>query len=174
MQKFLRLFLLFGCLAAPLLAQRNLGDINVNADSKTIAVRVAANTPELNALVHLAFKAHGRYRLPASGPYAYEMMFTAVGAQQVRVEVTKGSARTPVVTETVSGSSARNALLRAPLAVQQGQSTRLVMNGPGFSIQSEGQALANASRGDRVRVKTPSGEVVSGVAQDGQQVVVAF
>ena len=120
MQKFLRLFLLFGCLAAPLLAQRNLGDINVNADSKTIAVRVAANTPELNALVHLAFKAHGRYRLPASGPYAYEMMFTAVGAQQVRVEVTKGSARTPVVTETVSGSSARNALLRAAdLAVEK-------------------------------------------------------
>jgi flagella basal body P-ring formation protein FlgA len=41
-------------------------------------------------------------------------------------------------------------------------------------VQSEGQALANASRGDRVRVKTRSGRVVSGVAQDGQQVVVAF
>lgn len=79
---------------------------------------------------------------------------------------------------TVSGLAAgaplRNALLRAPLAVQQGQTTRLVLNGPGFSVQSEGQALANASRGDRVRVKTPSGEVVSGVAQDGQRVVVTF
>ncbi len=79
---------------------------------------------------------------------------------------------------TVSGLAAgaplRNALLRAPLVVQQGQTTRLVLNGPGFSIQSEGQALANASRGDRVRVKTPSGEVVSGVAQDGQRVVVVF
>ncbi len=79
---------------------------------------------------------------------------------------------------TVSGLAAgaplRSALLRAPLVVQQGQTTRLVLTGPGFSIQSEGQALANASRGDRVRVKTASGEVVSGVAQDGQQVVVAF
>jgi flagella basal body P-ring formation protein FlgA len=79
---------------------------------------------------------------------------------------------------TVSGLAAgaplRNALLRAPLAVQQGQVTRLVLSGPGFSIQSEGQALANAGRGDRVRVKTASGEVVSGVAHDGQQVVVAF
>ncbi|MHB0975037.1 MAG: flagellar basal body P-ring formation chaperone FlgA [Thiobacillus sp.] len=79
---------------------------------------------------------------------------------------------------TVSGLAAgaplRSALLRAPLAVQQGQTTRLVLKGPGFSVQSEGQALANASRGDRVRVKTPSGEVVSGVAHDGQQVVVAF
>jgi len=79
---------------------------------------------------------------------------------------------------TVSGLAAgaplRHALLRAPLVVQQGQTARLVLNGPGFSIQSEGQALANASRGDRVRVKTPSGGVVSGVAQDGQQVVVVF
>jgi len=73
-----------------------------------------------------------------------------------------------------AGAPLRNALLRPPLVVQQGHTTRLVLNGPGFSIQSEGQALANASRGDRVRVKTLSGQVVSGVAQDGQQVVVAF
>jgi len=79
---------------------------------------------------------------------------------------------------TVSGLAAgaplRSALLRPPLVVQQGQTTRLVMNGPGFSVQSQGQALTNASRGDRVRVKTRSGQVVSGVAQDGQQVVIAF
>lgn len=73
-----------------------------------------------------------------------------------------------------AGAPLRSAMLRAPLAVQQGQVTRLVLNGPGFSVQSEGQALANASRGDRVRVKTPSGQVVSGIAQDGQQVVVGF
>jgi flagella basal body P-ring formation protein FlgA len=79
---------------------------------------------------------------------------------------------------TVSGLAAgaplRTALLRAPLAVQQGQVTRVVLNGPGFSVQSEGQALANANRGDRVRIKTRSGQVISGIAQDGQQVVVEF
>lgn len=79
---------------------------------------------------------------------------------------------------TVSGLAAnaplRSALLRSPLVVQQGQVTRLVLNGPGFSVQSEGQALANASRGDRVRVKTLSGQVISGVARDGQQVVVTY
>lgn len=79
---------------------------------------------------------------------------------------------------TVSGLAAgaplRATLLRAPLAVQQGQTTRLVLNGPGFSVQTEGQALANAGRGERVRVKTRSGQVVSGVAQDGQQVLLAF
>lgn len=79
---------------------------------------------------------------------------------------------------TVSGFAAgaplRTSVLKPPLAVQQGQTTRLTLNGPGFSVQSEGQALANASRGDRVRVKTLSGQVVSGIAQDGQQVVVAY
>lgn len=79
---------------------------------------------------------------------------------------------------TVSGLAAnaplRTTLLRSPLVVQQGQPTRIVLNGQGFSVQSEGLALANASRGDRVRVKTASGQVVSGIAQDGQQVVVAY
>ncbi|NDP46976.1 MAG: flagellar basal body P-ring formation protein FlgA [Sulfuriferula multivorans] len=97
-----------------------------------------------------------------------------------------GSLPTDVVTNmdemlgyrTVSGLAAgaplRSVLLRPPLVVQQGQTTRVVLNGPGFSVQSEGQALANASRGDRVRVKTRSGQVISGIAQDGQQVLVTF
>lgn len=73
-----------------------------------------------------------------------------------------------------AGAPLRRGLLRPPLVVQQGQTTRLVLNGPGFSVASEGQALANAGRGETVRVKTHSGQVVSGVAQDGQQVLVAF
>ncbi len=78
------------------------------------------------------------------------------------------------VSGVAAGAALRTGILRAPLVVQQGQPTRLVLVGPGFSVQSEGQALANASRGDRVRVKTASGQVVSGVAQDGQQVEIAF
>ena len=73
-----------------------------------------------------------------------------------------------------AGAPLRAGLLRPPLVVQQGQPTRLVMSGPGFTVQSEGQAMANASRGDRVRVKTRSGQIVSGIAHDGQQVMVSF
>lgn len=78
------------------------------------------------------------------------------------------------VSAVAAGAALRTGVLRAPLVVQQGLPTRLVLVGPGFSVQSEGQALANASRGDRVRVKIPSGQVVSGIARDGQQVEVAF
>ncbi|MEW6119152.1 MAG: flagellar basal body P-ring formation chaperone FlgA [Pseudomonadota bacterium] len=73
-----------------------------------------------------------------------------------------------------AGAALRAGVLRPPLVVQQGQPTRLVILGPGFALRSEGQALANASRGDHVRVKTASGQVVSGIARDGQQVEVAF
>lgn len=73
-----------------------------------------------------------------------------------------------------AGAALRAAALRPPLAVQQGQPTRLLLQGPGFAVRSEGQALANASIGERVRVKTRSGQVVSGIAQEGQQVILAF
>lgn len=78
------------------------------------------------------------------------------------------------VSGVAAGAALRTGVLRAPQVVQQGQPTRLVIAGPGFSVQSEGQALANAGRGDRVRVKTASGQVISGIARDGQQVEVAF
>lgn len=78
------------------------------------------------------------------------------------------------VSPLAAGAPLRAALLRPPLVVQQGQTTRVVLNGPGFSVQSEGLALANAGRGDQVRVKTRSGQVISGIAQDGQQVMVSF
>jgi flagella basal body P-ring formation protein FlgA len=78
------------------------------------------------------------------------------------------------VSGVAAGAPLRASLLQAPLVVQQGQPTRLVMNGPGFSVHSAGQALGNGSRGERVRVRTLSGQVVSGIAEDGQQVVVAY
>ncbi|HWA09643.1 MAG TPA: biopolymer transporter Tol [Opitutaceae bacterium] len=121
MQKILRFFLLLGLLLPALRAQgvRDIGAVVVNNDSKTLPVRVSANTPELNALANQAFRAHGRYRLAGSGPYVYDIKFTLVGAQQVRVDVTRGSAGA-VLSETVSGTSARNALLRAAdLAVER-------------------------------------------------------
>ena len=78
------------------------------------------------------------------------------------------------VSGVAAGAALRTGLLRAPQVVQQGRPTRILLVGPGFSVQSEGQALANAGLGDRVRVKTASGQVISGIARDGQQVEVTF
>jgi TolB protein len=119
MQKFLRLFLLLVLPASGLFAQRDIGEVSVTVDKNTIPVHVSASTPELNTLALQAFRSHGRYSLPDRG-YAYDIKFSLVGATQVRVDVTRGSGDAPVVSQVVTGTSARNALLRAAdIAVEQ-------------------------------------------------------
>ncbi len=105
-------FLLGLALAAPLLAQRDIGVVDVTADISTIALTVSSSSPDLQNLALTAFNTHGRYRLVASGG-AYSVDFAPAGANQVALTITKGSAGTPVHSQTVAGTSQRNALLRA-------------------------------------------------------------
>lgn len=112
MQKFLRLALVLIALAAPALAQTNIGYVDVVAERNTVPVRVSANSAELNQLALQAFGAHGRYRVTTSG-HAYDIKFSLVTPTQVRVDVTRGSGATPVASEVATGANAREALLRA-------------------------------------------------------------
>ena len=114
MKKLLRLSLLLLALAAAgsLRAQRDIGTVEVLAENKTLPVRVSANTPELNQLALQAFGTHGRYRLVASG-FAFDIKFSAVTPTQVRVDIVRSPSGTAVASEVVTGSSPRNALLRA-------------------------------------------------------------
>lgn len=73
-----------------------------------------------------------------------------------------------------SGQPLRLDLLRAPLVIQQGQVVKLQSRGRGFTVSSEGRALANAAEGQVVQVRTPSGGVVSGIARPGGVVEVSF
>jgi TolB protein len=99
-------------IAAPALAQRDIGTVEVLADNRTIPVRVSGATPELNALALQAFGSHGRYHLVASG-YAYDIRFSPAGPLQARVDISRGYGGGTVASEVVSGTSARNALLAA-------------------------------------------------------------
>jgi TolB protein len=109
-----RILLLASLMTAPVFAQgsRKIGEVRVDVDANTIPVRVTANSAELQNLALIAFGAHGRYKLVASG-HAYDIKFTALAPTQVRVDVTKGSAATPVASQTLTGTTPRNALLRA-------------------------------------------------------------
>lgn len=111
MQNAFRL-LLGLALAAPLFAQQDIGPIIVTANTEVTAISLSSPSPELQNLALKAFGAHGRYRMVASGG-SFHLTFTPAGSTQVTVAITRGSAGTPVHTETVSGSSQRNALLRA-------------------------------------------------------------
>ncbi len=89
---------------------RELGPIDIATDVKTISIKVTGSPAEIDQLANIAFNAHGRYRRVASGQ-AFDLRFTAVAANQVRVEVLRGA--TPVTSQVVTGTSQRNALLKA-------------------------------------------------------------
>ncbi len=113
MHKFLRCFAFAAFAAAvPVSAQttRDLGNVDIVFDGKTVSVSVSGSTPELNNLANLAFNAHGRYRRVASGG-SFDIKFTQVAANQVQVTVTKGGA--VVLNQVAQGTSTRNALFRA-------------------------------------------------------------
>ncbi|MBI3884296.1 MAG: PD40 domain-containing protein [Opitutae bacterium] len=99
-------------LAAVAFAQRDIGVVDVTADTSTIPLAVRSSSPELQNLALTAFNVHGRFRLVASGA-AYTVTFAPAGPTQVSVAVTKGSAGAAVLSETVAGTSLRHALLKA-------------------------------------------------------------
>ena len=65
------------------------------------------------------------------------------------------------------GQPLRQDLLRSPAVIQQGQSVTLRAQGQGFRISAEGRALTNAAEGQVAQVRTPSGQIVSGIARIG-------
>ncbi len=64
-------------------------------------------------------------------------------------------------------------MLRKPVVVRQGQSTRVVSGGASFQVASEGKAMGNAVAGQVVQVRMASGQTVSGIAQADGSVRVA-
>ena len=68
-------------------------------------------------------------------------------------------------TNLTAGQPLRPQMLRAPYVVIRGQTVNLVVQGRGFSIRSEGQALADAAEGQVVQVRNKSGRIMSGLAR---------
>lgn len=64
-----------------------------------------------------------------------------------------------------AGQPIRPQMLRAPHVIVRGQTVNLVVQGRGFSIRSEGQALANAAEGQVIQVRNKSGRILSGLAR---------
>jgi len=112
MRKILHSLLFLFIAASPAFAYSDLGTVEEKVDSRTIPVRVSADTAELNSLAQRAFGAHGRYRVVGSG-YTYDIRFSQMGSTEVRVDITRGADNAPVASLNVPGTSARNALLRA-------------------------------------------------------------
>lgn len=84
----------------------------------------------------------------------------------VITDVSQAIGRTAATTIAL-GSPLRQDALRNQQAIQQGQAVRVIVNGAGFSVSSEARALNNANEGQLTQVRTPAGQVVSGIAKLG-------
>jgi flagella basal body P-ring formation protein FlgA len=73
-----------------------------------------------------------------------------------------------------AGQPLRADALRLTPAILQGQTVKLVSQGPGFRVSAEGKAIANAAVGQVAHVRTASGQTVSGVARADGSVEVNF
>lgn len=60
--------------------------------------------------------------------------------------------------------------LQAPLVIQAGQAVRVIYRASGFTASAEGRAIQNASEGQVAQVRMPSGQIVSGQANDRGEV----
>jgi flagella basal body P-ring formation protein FlgA len=66
-----------------------------------------------------------------------------------------------------AGLPLRRDMLKSADAVTIGQSVKVIAQGQGFAISSEGSAMNNASPGQPVRVKTANGQIIQGIVKDG-------
>ncbi len=71
-----------------------------------------------------------------------------------------------------AGQVFKQEMLRLPYAVSQGQTVQIAVEKQGLSLRSAGQALNNAAEGQSVQVKTPSGQVITGIAGQSGVVVI--
>ncbi|SDF91604.1 flagella basal body P-ring formation protein FlgA [Paraburkholderia phenazinium] len=65
-----------------------------------------------------------------------------------------------------AGLPLRQDMLKNAAQVTAGQTVRVVAQGDGFAISSEGSALSSATPGQPVRVRTTAGQIVTGVVKD--------
>ena len=67
-----------------------------------------------------------------------------------------------VLNRIASGAPVRREQLRGVLLVQQGQTLKVVSQGQGFVVSTEGKAMTSAEAGDVLQVRIQGGQLVSG------------
>ncbi|CAN7151091.1 flagellar basal body P-ring formation chaperone FlgA [Pseudorhodoferax sp. LjRoot39] len=114
------------------------------------------------------------------GPVAQGAVLTADDAEQGEVDWAED--RSPVLADPalwvgqiatrsyMPGQAIRQSMVRAPLAFQAGAQVRVVAQGSGFSISSDGQALTVGVVGQAARVRMDNGRILTGTVLDARTV----
>ena len=138
-----------------------------------VGVRCLAPTP-WNILVPVRIAVIGEYQtarraLMARQTVGPDDLATARGdlAQLPRGAITDPA---DAIGKTLRNSVVSGQILRADQlitkpVIRQGQQVRVLVQGEGYAVRSEGKALNNAAPGEIARIKMPSGRTISGVTQ---------
>jgi len=73
-----------------------------------------------------------------------------------------------------AGRPLRADMLKAQTVIRQGQTVRVLSQGPGFAVANEGRALTNAVDGQVTQVRLGNGQVVSGIARPGGSIEISY
>jgi flagella basal body P-ring formation protein FlgA len=141
----------------------------------TVGIRCTAPTPWV-VYVPATVRVHGDYYVTA-GSLAQGQVVSAQDLTKTSGDLTMlpvGIITDPAqaIGRTTSmamraGTPLRQDELRSQMVVRQGQTVKVISNGPGFQISTEAVATTNAVEGQMAQAKTSTGQTVSGVAKVG-------
>lgn len=136
-----------------------------------IGLRCAQGTTLWNVYLPVTVKVYGRALVVPAGAAAGSVLSVADLSE---AEVDLAEDFTPAVTDAAlaigrtlaqtlkPGQTLRQGQLKVRQYFAAGDTVRVIANGSGFTLESEGQALTNGLEGQTARVRTESGHVVTG------------
>ena len=150
--------------------------------NSSVGVRCGAPTPwmiyvSVTVRVHGAYVAAARALTPGQSLTQTDLSVVQGDLTQLPPSVVTDLAQAlgkNVGAPIAPGQPIRADMLRITPAIVQGQTVRLVSQGPGFRVSAEGKALANAAVGQLAQIRTSTGQTVSGIAKADGTVEITF
>lgn len=146
-----------------------------------LGLRCLAGTTRWNVFMPVTVKAMGRAWVAKTNVMTGAVL-TANDAMEAEVDWADDAS--PVVANAeqwigqvaarswVAGQTVRQSMVKPAQVFQAGTQIRVVAQGVGFQVLSDGQAMTSGVVGQPAKVRLDSGRVMSGVVQDARTIVV--
>ncbi|MEO5796074.1 MAG: flagellar basal body P-ring formation chaperone FlgA [Rhodoferax sp.] len=146
-----------------------------------LGLRCLAGATRWNVFMPVTVKAMGRAWVAKTNVMAGTVL-TANDAMEAEVDWAEDAS--PVVANAeqwigqvaarswVAGQTVRQAMVKPAQVFQAGTQIRVLAQGVGFQVLSDGQAITSGVVGQPAKVRLDSGRVMSGVVQDARTIVV--
>ncbi|WP_367848633.1 flagellar basal body P-ring formation chaperone FlgA [Rhodoferax sp. WC2427] len=146
-----------------------------------LGLRCLAGATRWNVFIPVTVKAMGRAWVAKTNVVAGSVL-TAADAMEAEVDWADDAS--PVVANPeqwmgqvaarswVAGQTVRQAMVKPAQVFQAGTQIRVLAQGTGFQVLSDGQAVTSGVVGQPAKVRLDSGRVMSGVVQDARTILV--